>query len=221
MDRPYVILNAAMTVDGKIASVGGDSRISCPEDLRRLHRLRSRVDAVMIGAGTVLADDPALTVRRVRGKSPVRVVVDGRARVPPSARVFRRGPPVIVAVGSKAPKSKIERLKRVADVLQLQGPPIDLRELLSRLRSRGIKRLLLEGGSTLNWHMLRSGLVDEIRVSISPRIVGGENAKTLVGGQGFARIADGVRLRLLKIQRVGRDILLVYRVVGSGSAKNR
>lgn len=220
MKRPYVILNAAMTVDGKIATRAGDSQISCPADLKRLHRLRSRVDAVMVGAGTILSDDPSLTVRRVKGRNPLRVVVDGRARVPPTARVFRGGPPTVVAVGSRAPRSRIEGLRRVAEVWVFSGPPIDLRELLAKLYARGVKRLLLEGGSTLNWHMMRSGLVDELRVSISPRVVGGESAKTLVGGEGFARVSEGVRLKLRQIQRVGRDLLLVFEVRGCGASKN-
>lgn len=216
-----MILNAAMSVDGKIATREGDSRISCPADLTRLHRLRSQVDAVMVGAGTILSDNPSLTVRRTKGKNPIRVVVDGRARIPPSSRVFGGGPLTLVAVTSAAPKSRVEKLRKRAEVWVFGGRRVPLEKLLHRLRKRGVRKLLLEGGSTLNWYMLREGVVDEIRVSISPRIVGGAKAKSLVGGEGFARISEGIPLKLVKIQRVGRDLLLVFRVVRRGASKNR
>jgi len=213
MKRPYVIMNAAMTVDGKVATVGGDSRISCEEDLDRLHRLRAEVDAVIVGAGTILADDPSLTVRRVRGRSPIRVVVDGRARIPLSAKVLRGGPKTIVAVSSKASRRKVEAIRATAaDVWVFEGAKVDLKELLERLYALGVRKVLLEGGPTLNWEMLSHSLVDELRVSVAPVIVGGKEAKTLVEGAGFPSVARGVKLRLIKVERVGRDLLLVYRV---------
>jgi 2,5-diamino-6-(ribosylamino)-4(3H)-pyrimidinone 5'-phosphate reductase len=215
MKRPHVILSAAMTLDGKIATTGGDSKISCDADLIRLHRLRSKVDAVMVGVGTVLADDPSLTVRRVRGKNPVRVVVDGKGKTPATARVLRENAKTIIAVSRGAKREKIEKLRSTgAEIIVAGERRVNLRRLLNRLWSAGIRRLLLEGGSTLNWNMLKEGLVDEIRVCIAPYVVGGENAKTLVGGRGFPRIKRGVKLRLKKTGRVGSDLLLIYRVEG-------
>ena len=214
MGRPYVIMNAAMTLDGKIATREGDSRISCPEDLDRLHRLRARVDAILVGAGTVLSDDPSLTVRRARGRNPLRVVVDGRARIPLTARVLDGSSKTLVAVSRRAPRRKVEELRKRAEVLEMGGEEVDLPRLLEELGRRGVRRVLLEGGSTLNWHMLSLGLVDEVRVAISPRIVGGEGAKTLVGGKGFGRVEEGIELELRRVSRVGRDLLLLYRVKG-------
>jgi 2,5-diamino-6-(ribosylamino)-4(3H)-pyrimidinone 5'-phosphate reductase len=202
-----------MTLDGKIATIGGDSKISCEADLLRLHRLRSNVDAVMVGVGTVLADDPSLTVRRVRGKNPIRVIVDGKAKTPPTARVLKRGAKTILAVSNSAKPEKVEGLRLAGAEIILAGQKqVNLKKLLARLWSMGIRRLLLEGGSTLNWNMLEERLVDEIRVSVAPYIVGGQKAKTLVGGKGFSRVKRGMRLRLKETKRVGTDLLLVYKV---------
>lgn len=213
MRKPYVIMNAAVTVDGKVVTVGGDSKISCEEDLDRLHRLRSDVDAVMVGAGTILSDDPSLTVRRVRGRSPIRVVVDGRAKIPLSAKVLRGGPKTIVAVSSQANKRKVEAIRKTgAEVWVFDGARVNLRKLLERLSKLGVKKVLLEGGPTLNWEMLKEGLVDEIRISIAPVIVGGEKAKTLVEGEGIPLVRKGIKLELRGIRRVGEDLLLVYKV---------
>jgi len=213
MAKPYVILNAAMTLDGKIATVGGDSGISCPEDLDRVHKLRAGVDAVMVGAGTVLADDPSLTVRRARGENPIRVVVDGLAKTPTGARVMDRSAPTIIAVSKRAPESKLRALRSAgAEVIVIGKREVDLARLLKELHARGVEKLMLEGGSTLNWGMLKRGLVDEIRVAISPRVVGGAEARTLVGGEGFGKVSGGIELGLLETRKVGRDLVLRYRV---------
>jgi 2,5-diamino-6-(ribosylamino)-4(3H)-pyrimidinone 5'-phosphate reductase len=213
-------MNAAMTLDGKIATREGDSRISCPEDLDRLHRLRAEVDAIMVGAGTVLSDDPSLTVRRTRGRNPLRVVVDGRARIPPTARVLDGSSRTLVVVSGRAPKSRVEELRRKGvEVVEGGRREVDLPRLLEELGRRGVRKILLEGGSTLNWHMLSLGLVDEVRVAVSPRIVGGRGAKTLVEGKGFGKVGEGIELELKGVSRVGRDLLLLYRVKGSGKKR--
>ena len=220
MKRPYVILNAAMTLDGKIATTAGDSKISCKEDLNRVHRLRAEVDAVMVGVGTVLADDPSLTVRRVHGKNPIRIVIDREAKIPPDARVMDRSAETIVAVSKMAKREKLEKLRAAGAEVVLGGEnEVDLRELLGELHSRGVRKLLLEGGSGLNWEMIRRGLVDEVQVAVAPCIVGGEKAKSLVGGAGFKNVGGGVKLKLSKVGRVGSDLLLIYRVVGAQGAE--
>jgi 2,5-diamino-6-(ribosylamino)-4(3H)-pyrimidinone 5'-phosphate reductase len=174
----------------------------------------------MVGVGTVLADNPSLTVRRVRGRNPIRVIVDGQARTPPGAKALDGSAKTIVAVSAGAERERLERLRAAgAETLVGGRKEVDLRKLLEELRSRGVRKLLLEGGSRLNWEMLKRGLVDEVRVAIAPCIVGGAKAKSLVGGEGFSRVCGGVRLRLSKIGRVGSDLLLVYRVVGVKSAE--
>lgn len=218
MDRPYVILNAAMTLDGKISTVGGDSKISCEEDLDRVHRLRAEVDAIMVGKGTVSADDPRLTVRRVEGENPIRVVLDSGAEISLEANVMDDSTETIVAVSERADSEEIERLRESQVRPLVSGEKrVDPENLLEELKERGVEKLLLEGGSELNWSMLSRGLVDEVRIAVSPLIVGGEEAKTLVGGRGVEKIPDGVALNLLKTEKVGRCLLLIYEVEDSSS----
>lgn len=220
MARPYVILNAAMTLDGKIATVAGDSKISCKRDLNRVHGLRASVDAVIVGAGTVLADNPLLTVRRAKGKNPVRVIVDGEARTPVDARVLDDSAKTIIAVSKRAPKRKLKELRAAgAEVIVIGNRKVNLRRLLKRLHSLRVRRLLLEGGSTINWGMLKQGLVDEVRVAVAPRIVGGAKSKSLVGGAGFAEVRNGIKLKLLNVKKIEKHILLTYRVWGAKGAK--
>jgi len=200
-----------MTVDGKIATVAGDSMISCEADLDRIHRLRARVDVVMIGVGTVLADNPSLTVRRTRGKNPVRVIVDSEARTPLTAKVLDDSAKTIIAVTNRALKQRIGRLLGTGvQVMPCGSEKVCLPKLLEKLYAQGVRKLLLEGGSTLNWSMLKQGLVDEVRIAIAPRIAGGTAARTLVGGNGFARISKSIKLELSSMKRVGEDLLLTY-----------
>jgi 2,5-diamino-6-(ribosylamino)-4(3H)-pyrimidinone 5'-phosphate reductase len=202
-----------MTVDGKIATRTGDSQISSMNDLKALHRLRSMNDAVMIGVGTLVHDNPRLTVRLVRGPSPIRVIVDGSARTPIYSRIFREGPGVIVAVTYRASKRRIERLKQAgARIIRGGSTHVDLKNLLSRLHSLGINRVLLEGGGTLNWSMISEGLVDRIAVTVAPMIVGGRQATTLVDGEGVDNVDQAVNLTLTGARRRSDEIILTYKV---------
>lgn len=213
MKIPYVILNAAMTLDGKISSKSGDSRISCEEDLDRTHKLRSEVDGVMVGIGTVVQDDPSLTVRRVSGENPVRIVVDSSGRVSSRANVLDDSAPTIMAVSEKAEERELDRLRSLGVEVIVGGEDrVDLRKLFEKLADYGLDSILLEGGSTLNWSMLSEGLVDEIRLAISPTIIGGKNARTLVEGEGASKISDGVGLKFEKSEKVGKNFLLIYKV---------
>ena len=212
--RPAVTLAGAMSLDGKISTRTGDSRISSPRDLRALHKVRSNHDAVMIGVGTQLHDNPALTVRYVRGKSPIRIIVDSAARTPPNARIFRTGSSkVIVAVSGHASKQRVDRLRRAgANVIRAGRYKVNLRTLLTRLHKLGIKSVLLEGGGTLNWSMVSSRLVDEMRLTIAPFIIGGSQATTLVDGEGVSKINRAINFTPVSIIRQGREIVLTVRV---------
>lgn len=211
------MMNAAMSLDGKIATSRGDSSLSSPEDLKRVHRLRTSADGIMVGVGTLLADDPKLTVKLVQGRNPRRIIVDSRARTPLNAEVVRTASqtPTLIAVTSRAPWHRVRALED-AGVTVLRcgnGSLVSLRLLLPRLRTMGMRRILLEGGGILNWSMLSQGLVDEVSVAISPRILGGTEAITLVEGTGVAATKDAVRLRLLAIKNYGSDTVLRYRVL--------
>lgn len=218
MKKPYVILNAAMTLDGKIASKSKDSKISCKEDLERVHHIRKEVDGIMIGINTALIDDPRLTVHKIKGKirNPTRIVVDSRARIPLKSRIFSSEAKTIIAVSEKADEDKIERIREKASIIICGEEKVDLKCLMEELYKRGIRSMLLEGGGTLNWGMLKDDLVDEVKVAISPRIVGGKNAITLVEGEGHNLIGEGNRLKLEKYYPVGNDLVLEYKVERKG-----
>ena len=215
--RPYVILNAAMSLDGKIATYTGDSRMSSPADLRRVHRLRASVDGIMVGMRTLLRDDPKLTVKFARGRKPHRIIVDSNAQAPLTSYVVRtaREIPTIVAVTSRAPKNRIEILERrgVKVFVCGKGRLVSVKILLQILSNLGIRKILLEGGGALNWSMLSSGLVDEVSVAITPRILGGEKAVSLVEGKGRGIVRDGVNLKLLNTTKYGPDLVVRYKVL--------
>lgn len=203
--KPYVILNSAASLDGVI---GGGKKImlSNEEDWRRVHKLRASVDAVMVGVNTVLADDPLLTVRHVRGKTPRRVVVDSMARTPPSALILGEDKKATVAVSERAPEKKIMKLKNKADVVVSGKEKVDLPKLLDKLYSMGVERILLEGGGRLNKSMLEEGLVDEIFLTITPHVIG-EGTHFVEG-----RLNRRLGLVLLDSKRVGDQIILHYKV---------
>ncbi len=217
ISRPYVILNAAMSLDGKIATYIGDSRMSSPADLRRVHRLRASVDGIMVGMRTLLRDNPQLTVKFAKDRRPNRIIVDSKAQTPLTSYVVRtaREVPTIVAVTSRAPKNRIESLERrgVRVFVCGEGRLVSVKILLQILRKLGIRKILLEGGGALNWSMLSTGLLDEISVSITPRILGGEKAVTLVEGKGSPLVSDGVNLKLISTAKYGPDLVVRYKVL--------
>jgi 2,5-diamino-6-(ribosylamino)-4(3H)-pyrimidinone 5'-phosphate reductase len=221
-----VIINGAMTVDGKIATSNGDSKISSKEDLVRVHRLRASVDAIIVGISTIVADDSRLTVRLVKGNNPARVIVDSKGRIPLDSQIMCTATKVktIVAVTDQAPEEKIMKLRDMgAQVLvisrgkkgQSAAVPhgVNLKLLFRKLEKIGLKTILVEGGGELNWSLFRLGLVDELTVTIAPKIVGGRLATTLVEGDGYDEIAQGVKLDLKKIERKKTgEIVLHYQL---------
>jgi 2,5-diamino-6-(ribosylamino)-4(3H)-pyrimidinone 5'-phosphate reductase len=214
--KPYVILNAAMTLDGKIATRTGSSEISGKEDLIRVHKLRKEMDAIMVGINTLLADDPRLTVHKIEAKpedNPVRIVIDSKARTPLNFRVLNEDAPTIIATTENADPEKIMNLEKKAVVLKCGKDRVDLESLMHELSRMGIKTLMLEGGSTLNYSMLKNGLVDEVRVCVAPIIAGGVQAKTLVDGEGIDQMRDAIRLKLKKSYSLGEDLILEYEVI--------
>jgi len=179
--------------------------------------LRASVDGIMIGMRTLVRDDPKLTVKFARDRKPHRIIVDSNAKTPLTSYVVRTAKeiPTIVAVTSRAPKNRIEILERrdVKVFVCGKGPLVSARILLQTLRKIGLRRILLEGGGALNWSMLSNGLVDEISVAITPRILGGEKAVSLVEGKGNPLVKDGVRLKLLNTSKYGPDLVVRYKVL--------
>lgn len=219
--KPYVILNAAMTLDGKIATKTGSSEISCHEDIIRVHELRKEVDAIMVGIGTVIADNPKLTAHKIEAElsdNPVRVIVDSKARTPIAAKVTNKDADTIIAVSNDYKSDFIvsdryQELKKRADIFFSGKDKVDLKALLTYLGDKNIRTLMLEGGSTLNFAMIKEGLIDEIRVAVAPMVVGGVDAKSLFGGEGFDEMSEAVKLELKDNYMLGKDLILVYNVL--------
>ena len=220
--RPYVILNAAMTLDGKIATATGSSNISGKKDLERVHEIRKECDGIMVGIGTVLADDPRLTVHKIDAKpedNPVRVVVDSKCRTPIDARITNSDAKTIIAVANEykdelIASEKYETFKKRGVKFFFSGSEhVDLLALMSYLHEEGIDKLMLEGGATLNFSMIKAGLIDEISICVAPMIVGGANAKTFFDGEGFDTMDEAVKLELIDSFNLDKDLILRYKVL--------
>lgn len=211
-----IVINAAMTADGKIATKNGSSAISSNVDLLRVHQLRNSVDAIMVGISTVLADDPQLTVRfgRAGSKSPTRVVVDSTGRIPSSSKLLKKANELdtIVATSKRISFDNIRRIESTgAKVLVAGRNKVELRIIFRMLEKMGYKRILVEGGGELNWSVLKLGIVDELIVTIAPRIVGGRSSITLVEGEGCDRISEGISLKLKDVRKhANGEIILFY-----------
>ena len=220
--KPYVILNAAMTLDGKIATENGSSNISGEEDLKRVHELRKECDAIMVGIGTVMADDPRLTVHKVDANpddNPLRVVVDSKCRTPIDARITNEDAKTVIAVANEykddfLKSEKYQTFKNRGVKFFFSGSEhVDLVSLMNYLHEEGIEKLMLEGGATLNFSMIKSGLIDEIRICIAPMVVGGAKAKTFFDGDGFPVMDLAARLELVDSYSLGKDLILTYKVL--------
>ena len=220
--RPYVILNAAMTLDGKIATKTGSSNISGKKDLERVHELRKECDAIMVGIGTVMADDPRLTVHKINASpedNPIRIVVDSKCRTPIAARVTNKDAKTIIAGANEYKydfivSDRYETFKKRGVEFFFSGDKqVDLKALMNYLHEEGIEKLMFEGGSTLNFSMIKSGLIDEIRICVAPMVVGGADAKTFFDGEGFDLMDEAVKLELYDSYPLGKDLILNYKVL--------
>ena len=212
--RPWVSLKVAMTLDGKIATADGDARWVTSEPARRfVHELRGQRSSICVGAGTVRLDDPMLDCRVEGYSNPVRILPDSAASLPPESRIARSAGAIrtIVAHTDAAPAGRLERLRACGIELlscAARDGRVDLPDLLSRLGALGIDSILLEGGEALNGSFVAQGLVDEYYIFIAPKILGGQDAKTSVGGPGFAKMADALALDIRSVERIGPDLLV-------------
>ncbi len=224
IDRPFVYVNMATTVDGKITSARREHpRFASPRDRGQMDRLRADADAVMVGAGTVRADNPALHIRTKsireqreadgRPHAPHRVLVSASADIPENSRFFDTtygGDSILVTTETVA-AGKLRSFEGRAEVWRLGRRRVDLRATLAALHKRGINRLLVEGGGELNWTLLELDLVDELYVTIAPALLGGRDAPTLLGGAGWP-MDERRRLRLLELDREGDELFCRYSI---------
>ena len=213
-----VTINAAMTVDGKIATAKGDSKISSDRDLRRVHKLRSSVDAIIVGISTVIADNPMLSARTSKNKleNPVRVIIDSTARIPLNSKLLKSACKIktIVAVTKRAPKYKINKIENAGAIVIIAGTgSVDLKEVFFFLKKIGIKKILVEGGGELNWSFFSLRMVNQLIVTLAPTIVGGREATTLVEGDGYTKISKAIKMKLIKILKYNSgEVVLFYKV---------
>lgn len=211
--RPYIILSAAMSLDGKIATRSGDSKLSSRRDLVRVHKLRSDVDAILVGRRTVMIDNPSLTVKYVKGKNPIRIILDSGGSIKSNSKIVQtcKDVPTIIAVSEKIPEKNVARLQRYGlEVIKCGKNKINLRKLLLTLRKKNIKKLLVEGGGATNWSFFSEGLFDEVIITLTPYIIGGKDAISLVQGRGFDKISRACSLTLKNVNRMKDELVLHY-----------
>lgn len=212
-----------MSADGKISNrLRKQIKLSGKEDFNRVDRLKNSVDAIMVGIGTVLSDNPSLTIksnilRKKRkddglSENPIRIVVDSRCKIPLDSDILNKGDGErIIATSHSADEEKIKILSRYADIICVGKNKVDLAELMQILYERGIKRIMVEGGGELAWGLITVGVVDELYYYISPTIIGGRDSPTPVEGDGF--ISKCPQLKLVKFDRIDDGLLIHWKVL--------
>jgi 2,5-diamino-6-(ribosylamino)-4(3H)-pyrimidinone 5'-phosphate reductase len=225
-----IILNAATSIDGKIATVNRDTKISSILDLKRLHRLRRKSDVILVGISTVINDDPLLTIRygmnKKGTKNPIRMIIDSKARIPLHSKIVKTANQIEtrLVVTSKASSTNLKKLeKRGLKIIMLEqrredkekgeensAEKVDLKKLFNQLEEEGVSHVLVEGGGEINWSIIKNNLFNEIIVTISPMIIGGKNAISLVGGEGYKTIDESLKVKLSRIQKKSNGEIILY-----------
>lgn len=211
---PYVLMKSAMSLDGKIATSSGESKWITSEEARnRVHQLRHKYSGIMVGINTVIKDNPELTCRITSGVSPIRIIVDSKLRIPVDSKIVSSAyqTRTIVATTNKSnerDRKKLEESKVEVLVVKDKAGKVDLKDLMVRLGEMKIDSILLEGGGNLNYSALEAGIVDEVQMYISPKIIGGENSKSPVEGNGIEFLKDAFKLEKINCSFVGEDILI-------------
>lgn len=217
--RPYIIIVSEVSIDGKLTLYRGASSkelmsLMDEEAYRYLHEIRAKVDGIMVGCETVRTDNPSLTVRYVKGKNPTRIIPCSTANVPLDANVLNTSEaPTIIATTERAPKDRLEKIKeKGAEIIVAGDELVDFDILLPKLYDMGIRTLMVEGGASINWELIRRRVVDEVRIIHLPVIVGGENVPTLVGGEGFKKLRNLLHLRLRSHFKRGNHLITEWEV---------
>jgi 2,5-diamino-6-(ribosylamino)-4(3H)-pyrimidinone 5'-phosphate reductase len=214
MQRPHVIVNCAMSADGKIASpTRKQMRISCEEDIKRMYQLRNDCDAVLVGSGTILADDPKLTVKETyvkHQKQPLRVVLDRNGRTPPMALVLNTVAKTLIITAKGKEKQFKESHIEVVSCETDENGLIDVTCVLELLYKKGVQKLLVEGGGTVIWEFLKNRVVDDLYIYIGPCIIGGKDTPTVADGEGIHTEGEVIPLKLVAVDRLGPGLLVHY-----------
>ena len=229
-----IILNAATSIDGKIATVNGDTKISSVLDLKRVHGLRRETDVILVGISTVINDDPLLTIRygmnKKGTKNPIRIIIDSKARIPLHSKIVKTANQIEtrLVVTSKAPSKNLKKLEeRGLKIIVLDKgtkedrvdrenkrkdnrEKVDLKKLFNQLEKEGISNVLVEGGGEINWSIIKDNLFDEMIITISPLIIGGKRAISLVGGEGYKTINESIKIKLSRIQKKSNGEIILY-----------
>ena len=214
--KPYVILSAAISIDGKIATKTGDSKLSSSLDLNRLHKLRTKVDAIIIGKNTLMRDDPLLTVRYTQGKNPIRIILDSKGNISIKSKILQTSAeiPTIIAVSKKITKFNRKKLHNFPVQVIVSGEKsVNIKFLLKKLSEKKIKTILVEGGGTINWEFIKQNIFDELFITISPFVIGGNESISFVQGNGFDKISKSPNLHLKSVKRLKNHLVLNYRKV--------
>jgi 2,5-diamino-6-(ribosylamino)-4(3H)-pyrimidinone 5'-phosphate reductase len=215
-NKPYIILSAAMTIDGKIATKEGDSELSDKADWKEVHKLRTQVDAIMVGKDTILKDNPKLHIKYYNHEGYYRIVLDSNLTIPLDSNVISFQPeiyPTIICATENVPLTTQRNYEdRGVKIIKAgNGKRVDLIKLLPILKSLGVNTILLEGGGNLNWSFIQNNLIDDIRLTIAPWIVGGKDATSLVEGLGFGEIKNAPRFDLFDVKIRTYYITLSYK----------
>ncbi|MDD1659730.1 MAG: dihydrofolate reductase family protein [Methanomicrobiales archaeon] len=221
--RPHVLMMSEITADGKLTlRKGASSKIlmkyMAHETEILLHETRAECDAIMVGSHTIKIDNSFLTVRLVPGKSPLRVIPNSRADIPLESNVLKPDAPTVIAVSGRAPPDRVQAIRdRGAKVVVAGEKDVDLPLLMQILwKDFGVRKMMIEGGPTLNWHMLQARLVDEIRLIHLPFIVGGADTPSLVGGMHIESEEEMIRLEMTRFYLCGTNLVSEYRVLYRG-----
>ena len=209
----HIILSAAISIDGKISTRSNDSKFSSKEDIIRLHKLRSKVDAILIGKNTLLRDDPLLTVRHTKGKNPIRIILDSKGTISKNSKIIKTSDkiPTIIAVSKKISKVNLSKLKKLPVEIIISGEnSVNLKLLMKKLSAKKIKTILVEGGGTVNWEFIKNNIFDELIITLSPYLIGGNDATSLVEGKGFAKIVNSPNLKLKSVKRLKNHLVINY-----------
>ncbi len=211
--EPFVILKVAATLDGKMATRNGDSKWISSETSRRLvHRLRTEVDAVVIGIGTVLKDDPLLTARIRGGRDPYRIILDSQLKIPEESKVIGiSSSKTLIATTAVASRDKIERLEKAGVhvlIVEYRNGRVDLKAFLSKLGEMGVMSILVEGGGHINGAFLDEGLIDKFFLFLSPRLMGDSQAMGIFAGKGSEQLKKLTAVKELRVKKIGGDILI-------------